>query len=57
MHARTPPTRWSGLVLLLMLMLAGCSALPPVHRQASPCDRSEASYECQIQRYHDVSVG
>lgn len=55
MPAKTLRIRWSGLVLLLML--AGCSALPPAHRQDSPCDRGEASYECQIQRYHDVSVG
>ncbi|HYD75168.1 hypothetical protein [Ramlibacter sp.] len=55
MPARTLRMRCSSLVLLLML--AGCSALPPVQRQESPCDRSEASYECQIQRYHDVSVG
>ncbi len=54
MHARTLRSRMPSLVLLLVL--AGCSGLPPVQRPTSPCEVSEASYECQMQRYHDVSA-
>lgn len=42
---------------ILLLALAGCSGLPAGDRPASPCSVDEASYACQIQRYHDVSVG
>ncbi len=38
------------------LALAGCAAPPQVQRQASPCDEGEATYACQVQRYHDISV-
>jgi hypothetical protein len=39
-----------------LLALAACSA-PPARRAATtPCDVHEASYECQIERYHNVNV-
>ena len=41
--------------MLLLLALAGCAApvrqpVPPT----SPCDASEASYDCQVERYNHV---
>ncbi|MBX3659457.1 MAG: hypothetical protein KIS62_13820 [Ramlibacter sp.] len=52
----------STLVLLLSLMLlalqTGCSSLapPPADGKPSPCATSEASMECQVERYHNVNV-
>ncbi|HVZ46710.1 MAG TPA: hypothetical protein VHA82_23085 [Ramlibacter sp.] len=43
-------------VIACALALAGCAAAPPVMHAASPCDLSEASYECQVERYHNVNV-
>jgi len=42
--------------VLLSLALAGCSVPPASVHSASPCAAGEATYACQIQRYHDVSV-
>ena len=40
----------------ILLALAGCASLPPREpAPPSPCDIHEASWECQIQRYHDIS--
>lgn len=37
--------------------LAGCAAQPPARPVAvSPCAVSEASYECQVERYHNVNM-
>lgn len=41
--------------MVLLLTLAGCSGVPRQY-PASPCAASEASYECQIERYHNVSA-
>ena len=36
--------------------LAGCAGLPSAPPQdPSPCATSEASYECQIERYRNVN--
>lgn len=42
------------LTLQLLLALAGCAAepRPPV---TSPCAEGEASYACQVERYHNVA--
>jgi hypothetical protein len=45
-----------SLTLIVLLALAGCSALPPPQLVASPCATSEASYECQVERYHNVNA-
>lgn len=44
------------LIVFVLLALAGCTAVPQRHHAAPACAASEASYECQVQRYHDVSV-
>ncbi|HET8747634.1 MAG TPA: hypothetical protein VFM98_18695 [Ramlibacter sp.] len=43
------------LVLLLLLALGACTALPTAQRVPSPCDAGEASYACQVERYHNIS--
>jgi len=40
----------------LVLLLAGCSSAPRVQQAESPCAAGEATWACQIQRYHDISV-
>jgi hypothetical protein len=41
----------------LLLAIAGCAAAPPPPRAApSPCAVNEASYDCQVERYHNVNV-
>jgi hypothetical protein len=44
-----------ALTLLLAAALAGCAAQPPL-KDPSPCAIAEASYECQVERYQNVSV-
>ena len=46
------------LCIAALLALSACSALPPqqYHAAPSPCAISEASYECQVERYNNVSV-
>jgi hypothetical protein len=39
----------------LLLALAGCSGLPPAQYTESACDAGEATYACQVERYHNVS--
>jgi hypothetical protein len=41
---------------VFILMLAGCSGVPPRQYPASPCSTGEASYACQIERYHNVAA-
>jgi hypothetical protein len=41
-------------LLLFLLALAGCAGLPPPRPSDSPCAVSEASYACQVKRYHDT---
>ena len=42
--------------VVLVLALAGCSGVPYRQYTASPCSMGEATYECQIERYHNVNV-
>lgn len=54
-RSRKGPGRPFALVALL-LGLAGCADLPPREPAApSPCSIHEASWECQIERYREVS--
>lgn len=43
-------------IALLLLALAGCATAPVQAREPSPCAVSEASYECQVERYNNVNV-
>lgn len=44
------------LAAVLLSLLAGCAAPPPHERSiASPCGAGEATYACQVRRYHDVA--
>ena len=43
-------------MLVLLLVLAGCANLPASEAKVSPCAASEASYECQVERYFNVNV-
>jgi hypothetical protein len=43
-------------IVAVLLALAGCSAVPRRQEIASPCHASEASYECQVERYQNVNV-
>jgi hypothetical protein len=42
--------------LIFIFVLAGCSGVPARQHTVSPCFASEASYECQIERYQNISV-
>jgi hypothetical protein len=42
--------------VVFILALAGCSGLPSRQYTVSPCFAGEASYECQVERYHNVNV-
>ena len=44
---------WIG---LLFLALAGCSTAARYDDSASPCAKSESSYECQVERYNNVNA-
>jgi hypothetical protein len=43
-------------VLLSILAVAGCTAVARRDEAPSPCVKSEASYECQVERYRNVNV-
>ena len=46
------------LIAATLLALAGCAVVPaaaPQPAAASPCAVHEASYECQVERYHNVN--
>jgi len=43
-------------VVVFLLALAGCAATPRPPGEVSPCYANEASYECQVERYHNVNV-
>lgn len=43
-------------IALAVSLLAGCATLPPPQVSQSPCAIHEASYECQVERYHNVNV-
>ena len=42
--------------VIILLALAGCSGV--AHRQYGPsaCSTGEASYACQVERYHNVAT-
>ncbi|HSH92117.1 MAG TPA: hypothetical protein VK996_19180 [Ramlibacter sp.] len=42
--------------IILVVVLAGCSGMPRHEAVASPCALDEASYACQVERYHNVNV-
>jgi starvation-inducible outer membrane lipoprotein len=43
--------------VLLILLLTACASVPrPLQYTASPCAAHEASYECQVERYHNINV-
>lgn len=44
-----------AITIALLFALAGCSAQPPAQYSGSPCDAGEATYACQVERYHNVS--
>ena len=44
------------LSIALLLTVAGCAAPPPTQQAGSPCAVYEYSYECQVERYHNVNV-
>jgi hypothetical protein len=44
------------LILLLLAVLSGCATTPLPPYAASPCYANEASYDCQVERYHNVNV-
>jgi hypothetical protein len=41
---------------IVVVALAGCSGLPAYQPSPSACSAGEASYECQVERYRNVSV-
>ncbi|HYE39384.1 MAG TPA: hypothetical protein VEB23_05605 [Ramlibacter sp.] len=43
--------------IVMLLSLAGCAGVPrqAVDTAASACLNAEASYACQVERYHNVS--
>jgi uncharacterized lipoprotein YmbA len=40
--------------VILLLALGACSSAPRVQYSASPCAVHEASYACQVERYHNL---
>jgi hypothetical protein len=45
-----------ALPFALLFALAGCSALPQATATASACAAGEATYACQVERYHNVAA-
>ncbi|MGZ5786653.1 MAG: hypothetical protein ACXWJM_12090 [Ramlibacter sp.] len=46
-----------AILAVWLLALAGCASVPPhAVDTRSPCYANEASYECQVERYHNVNV-
>ena len=45
-----------SVLLALLLAQAGCTGIPPGTGKASPCAVSEASMECQVERYNNVNA-
>ena len=44
------------LLLALLLAQAGCTGIAYRTDKVSPCSVSEASMECQVERYNNVNV-
>lgn len=45
-----------ALGIAVLLALAGCTNLPAHPSDPSACAVNEASYACQVERYHNVNV-
>ena len=45
-----------AIFVVLLLAQAGCSSVPYRQDPLSPCAASEASYECQVERYNNVNI-
>jgi hypothetical protein len=43
-------------VIALAAVLAGCSGVPTYVPRQSACAGGEASYACQVERYHNVAI-
>jgi hypothetical protein len=41
---------------VLLLALAGCAGMAPYRPVVSACALGETTYECQVERYHNVNV-
>jgi hypothetical protein len=41
---------------IVVVALAGCSGIPPYQHSPSACVAGEASYQCQIERYQNISA-
>jgi len=42
--------------IVVVVVLAGCAGTSQRQHSASPCFASEASYDCQVERYHNVNA-
>lgn len=42
-------------LLVLLVVLAGCSGIPAAQPEPSPCAAGENTYACQVERYHNIS--
>jgi hypothetical protein len=42
-------------LVVLLVALAGCAAVPQGQYSVSACNGAEASYACQVERYHNVA--
>lgn len=40
-----------SLALVVLVALAGCSAMPPHQQTASACTASPGGYDCQVHNY------
>ena len=45
-----------AITLALVIALAGCAAPSNTRGYSSPCDEGEATYACQVERYHNISI-
>lgn len=43
------------LCLMVLVAVAGCSGLPAGQPGPSACAAGEATYDCQVERYHNVA--
>jgi hypothetical protein len=43
-------------IVVFLLALAGCSGVRPRPYIESPCSAGEATYACQIERYHNIAA-
>lgn len=45
-----------ALGVIVLIALSGCAGIALPRDTSSPCAVSETSYECQVERYHNVNV-